>query len=553
MLKRTVYLLFSLIVVLSMALASCAPGATPTQAPAATVAPVATQAPAATVAPAATQAPAATVAPVSTQAPAATKAPAATNNATLTYAVSADAKSLDPSKASGRLDVSIVYSIVDLLAIRDNQGVSQPYVAESWTRVDPLTWEIKIRKGITFTNGEPLNAAAVKFTMERARIPEFNNNYQLPVQTKLKEVKIIDDYTVQFITEVPSNTMEYWLAESPIFPPKYYGENSIEAVAKKPIGSGPYKFVEWVKDDHITLERNDAYWGPKPAYKTIVFRVIPEVSARINELVAGNIDVASALSLDQASQANSAVSSAEYVVGLRKMHFGIAQNSANKALKDKRVRQALNYAVDKEALVTDLMGGKTDILKSYVNLPNNNPDLKPYTYNPEKAKALLAEAGYSKGFDVVIQGRASAYGFDKEIMTAVAANLKAVGVNATVEVMENGAYLDALDKKKLAGLNWHGWAALINPTVENLILTCGHVDNAVDYCNPEFDKLYNQMLTEPDAAKRQDLNFKMQAIAWDDAPWIYLWHLPMVYGVSKHVDYKPRPDGYIFLWEAKTK
>ncbi len=389
--------------------------------------------------------------------------------------------------------------------------------------------------------------------MERARVPEFNENYQLPAQTKLTEVKIIDDYTVQFITEEPANTMEFWLAESPIIPPMYYGENSLDAVAEMPIGSGPYKFVEWVKDDHITLERNEEYWGEKPDFKTIIFRVIPEESARINELRAGNVDVASALTLDQAPLANSDVSTAKYVIGLRKMHFGISQNSANEAIKDKRVRQALNYAIDKEALVADLMGGQTDILNSYVNPPNNNPDLQPYTYDPEKAKALLAEAGYENGFDLVIQGRASAYGFDKEIMTAGAEYLKAVGINATVEVLENGVFLDALDQKKVEGLNWMGWAALINPIVENLILTCGHVDNDVDYCNPEFDVLYSQMLSEPDPAKRQELNFQMQAIVWDDAPWVFLWHLPMVYGLSNDVDYEPRPDGYIFLWEANTK
>lgn len=537
MFRKSLQIVCFMLVMSSMLLAACQPQPTPaTQEP---VAPVqSSEAPAQV-----TEAPAQlTAEPVQPE-----------DVSTLIYAVPADVRSLDPSNAAGRLDVSIIYSICDLLAIRDENGVSQPHVAESWTRIDPLTWEIKIRQGIKFTNGEPLNAEAVKFTMERAREPEFNNNYQLPAQTKLKEVKIIDDYTVQFITEEPANTMEFWLAESPIIPPKYYGENSIDAVAEKPVGSGPYKFVEWVKDDHLTLERNEDYWGPRPGFKRIIFRIIPEQSSRLNELRAGNIDVASALSLDQASQADSDVSDAVYVVGLRKMHFGISLNGTQPALQDKRVRQALNYAVDKEAIVRDLLGNRTEILKSYVNPPNNNPKLKPYTYDPDKAKALLSEAGYADGFDLLIEARPNAYGFDKEIVTAVAEYLKAVGINPTIQYLESGLFLDKLDKKSFDGLHFMGWAALINPIIENLILTCGHVDNSVDYCNEEVDNLYFQMLSEPDPAKRQDLNFQIQEIIWEDAPWLYLWRLPMVYGVSKDVDYKPRADGYIFLWEAKPK
>lgn len=552
MFKRSFQLLFAILVVSSMILAACQP-APATQAPAE---PVATEAPVEE--PVATEAP--VEEPVATEAPAeepvATEAPVeepAVEKDTLIYAVTADVRSLDPSLAAGRLDVSVLYSIFDLLAIRDTNGVSQPHAAESWTRIDDLTWEIKIRQGITFSNGEPLNAEAVKFTMERALLPEFNNNYQLPAQTGLTEVKIIDDYTVHFITEEPANTMEFWLAESPILPPKYYGENSVEAVAEAPIGSGAYKFMEWVKDDHLTLERNEDYWGPKPDFKYLTFRVIPEASARINELRAGNIDVASALSLDQAAQADSDVSSAVYVIGLRKMHMTISFSGEQPALQNKLVRQALNYAVDKEAIVNDLLGGNTDILSSYVNPPNNNPALEPYPYDPEKAKALLAEAGYADGFDLVIEGRPDAYGFDKEIMTAVAEYLKQVGINTTVEYLESGLFWEKAESMTFKGLAWLGWAALINPIVENLILTCGFIDNAANYCNEEFDALYNQMLSEPDPAVRQELNFQMQEIVWDDAPWLYLWHLPMVWGVSNSVDYTPRADGYIFLWEAKLK
>ncbi|MDX9865555.1 MAG: ABC transporter substrate-binding protein [Anaerolineaceae bacterium] len=468
----------------------------------------------------------------------------------LVYGAPYDVKTLDPMLSNNRLDMSVLMHIFDFLGRRDKSGVTQPDLAESWEQVEPTVWEFKLKEGITFSNGEALTSEDVAYSMERAQDPQFNNFYQLPSQTTLKEVKIIDDYTFQFVTEEPSLTMPFWVAEALIIPKDYYSSLSVDEVAEAPVGSGPYVFTEWVKDDHITLERNENYWGDAAAVDKITFRVIPEQSARLNELLAGNIDIAPSVSLDQAGMVESDVSRLIAMEGLRKMNFQISQTGTQEALKDKKVRQALNYAVDKATITETILSGFTSPLQSYVNPPNNNPDLEPYSYNPELAKQLLAEAGYADGFEVTIQARPNTYGLDKEIVLAVADYLQAVGVSSKIEFVEQGQFYEALDNKEFKGLAFVGWAALVNPLVENLILTCGHIDNGSSYCNPDLDALYDEASVTLDPEARQELVLQMQELVWDDAPWIFLWKLPVLFGVSNRIEWEPRNDGYINTWEA---
>ena len=539
--KKGLLLSLTLIIILSLGLAACQPTAPVAEEPAAEA--PAAEAPAAEE-PAA-EAPAAEE--PAAEAPAAEE-PAAEEMAeeiVIVYAVAGDIRSLDPMVTNSRLDNSIMFVIFDLLATRGRDGGSVPELAVSTTQIDDLTWEFKLREDVYFTNGEQLTAEDVKYSMERAQGPDFTDNYQLPAQTGLKEVVVVDDFTVQFITEEPSLTMEFWTNEAPIVPKSYYEGKTLEEVAEAPVGSGPFKFVEWVRDDHITLEANKDYWGGAPGVDKVIIRIIPEESSRINELLAGSVDVAEGISIDQADLLDSDVSHVFAVEGLRKMNFQISQTSPQVALQDKRVRQALNYAVDKQTIIDALLKGFTSPLLSYVNPPNNNPDLEPYAYDPDKARALLAEAGYPDGFDLVIQARPGRYGLDKEIVLAVADNLEDVGIKTDVQMMESGLFVDLLDAKAYEGLAYIGWAALINPLVENLILTCDHIDNGSVYCNPDFDALYDKASTTVDPAERQEYIMQLQEIAWEDAPWIFLWRLPVVYGLSNRLDWEPRNDGYI--------
>ncbi len=465
--------------------------------------------------------------------------------APVVIASSEDVISLDPHMLdSNNPTGSVIWSLFDSLVRRGSDGSPQPRLATEWERVDDVTWRFKLREGVTFSNGEPFNAQAVVVNFARMDTAPFNSVQQLHDQTGLTEVRVVDDYTIELVTEKPTVNMLYWLAEAFIAAPGYITDTAPDVVAGAPVGSGPYLLGEWKRGDALTLVVNETYWGGAPAVKTVTFRAIPEVSSRLNELRAGTVDLVVGITPDSAEQANSDVSELVKIEGLRKMHMGISIKGEQPALADVRVRQALNHAVDVPTIVASLMGGSTSPLVSIVNPPNNNPDPTPFAYDPEKAKALLAEAGFADGFPLTLQW-STRFDGGKEVSEVVGAYLEQVGIKPSYEAVEIGQFRAGLSSASLKGIYFQGWAALINPSVELVILTCGHVDNSSGYCNPEYDKLVIEAAQTLDDAARQKLEFAAQAIIWNDAPWLYLWRLPSFFGISKKLSYDFRADNYL--------
>lgn len=470
---------------------------------------------------------------------------------TFVFGAAQDCKTLDPMLSNQRFGTSVVhFHISDVLAWRGDDGVITYKMAESVEQIEPTVWEVKLRSGVKAHDGSELTTQDVYYSfMERGKDPDYAA-YQLPAEVGLTDVEIIDDLTCRLITAEPTTTMEFWMFEAPIVPHEYYSSNDADFVADNPVGFGPYKFVEWVRDDHLILERNDDYWGDKAPIKNLVFRVIPEESARVNELIAGNVDFAESISIDLASQCDSDVSHLDAQEGLRKLALTISIEKGNPALADKRVRQALNYAINKDEICETLYSGTTSAYNSYVNPPNNNKSLSPYPYDPEKAKQLLAEAGYADGLELTLSAPSARYGLDREITMQMAAYLEEVGVKVDLNYMELGTFLDQLDAHELTDLVWIGWAALVNPTVENLILTSGHVDNSATWSNSQFDEIYGKLASELDSAKATEYNMQLQEIAWEECPWVWLWKLPQYNGMNNRVKWDVRCDGYYDLFNA---
>jgi peptide/nickel transport system substrate-binding protein len=233
------------------------------------------------------------------------------------------------------------------------------------------------------------------------------------------------------------------------------------------------------------------------------------------------------------------------------LHFGIAQHS-NAALRDPRVRRALNYAIDVPTMIKSLMHGSTAPLGSVVNPPNADPTLTPYGYHPDRARQLLAEAGYPNGFDLDIDFTPM-WGQDKDVSETVAGYLNAVGIRTRLHADEWNDFRRKLSDQTFDGLFYAGWAALINPPVELVIFTCHQEDNASGYCDPKYDNLVHAASTEFDVAKRKEEIDSAQKIVWDDAYWIFLWRAPLYAGLSNRIEYTLRADDYLEIYLAKPR
>jgi peptide/nickel transport system substrate-binding protein len=470
-----------------------------------------------------------------------------------TIASVSDVSTLDPHL----LDVnhptgSVIWSLFDSLVRRGPDGSDLPRLATSWERVDDLTWRFHLRSDVRFQDGSPFSAADVKFSFDRMNQPPFSALQQLWEQTTLREVRVIDDRTVELVTARPSVTMLYWLEESFVVPKAYYTAHDQAYVNTHPMGSGPYKLVEWIPGDHVSLTANMDYFAGPPALKDVVFRVVPDVSARINGLAAGDIDLALELSPDTVEEATTPRSRPVELLGLRKLHFGISQNSKLAALRDPRVRRALNYAIDVPTMIRTLMHGSTVPLASVVNPPNADPTLTPYGYHPDQARRLLAEAGYPQGFDLDVDF-SPFFGDDKEVSEIVAGYLNAVGVRTHLHADEWNDFRRKLSNQSFDGIFYAGWAALINPSVELVIFTCKQEDNASGYCDPKYDDLVHRASTEYDPSARKELLDAAERIVWNDAYWIFLWRDPLYAGMSNRLDYDLRSDDYVEIYLAKPR
>jgi peptide/nickel transport system substrate-binding protein len=461
-----------------------------------------------------------------------------------------DVTTLDPHLIRNNHPIgSIIWSVFDSLVRRRPDGTHEPRLAVAWVQPTPSTWRFALRRGVTFHNGELLDAQAVVDNFERMNRPPFNGESQLWQQTNLRSVTAIDPFTVELTTDGPAVTMLYWLEEAFVGAPRYLRETPASEVGARPVGSGPYRFVEWQQGDHVTLAASADYWGGTPSIRDVIFRAVPEQSSRLNELKAGSVDLVPGLDPDSAGSAASSLSTAVQVPGLRKMHLGFSQRGIA-PLRDRRVRQALNHAVDVATMIETLQRGMGARLTSVINPPNNSPSLPQFAYDPMRAAALLHEAGH-QGFAVEIAFD-SKYADSQESCEVVAAYLSDAGLDAHVVAYETGHFAETLRARAFPGLYFYGFGALIQPLVELVIFTSDAVDNASGYNNPAFDHLVKTAAVTVDEGARTALLKQAELMVWEDCPWLYLWHLPEIYGIGRRLDYAPRPDEYVEIYKARV-
>ena len=449
----------------------------------------------------------------------------------LRLAIGIDPDTVDPHGLTTTLVANIVGHVAETLLWFDENGNLIPWLATEWeVSEDGLTYTFKLRSGVKFHDGTPLNAEAVCVNFERW----LNPDVRVPSRSQLgpvKECRVIDDLTFEVTLEKPYAPFLRALGSYlRIVSPKSIEEVNVTGTITRPVGTGPYKFVSWEKGKEIVLEAFEDYWGGAPKIKRLVWKIIPEAGTRLAALKAGDVDVAF---LPPASEVNALKNDPNIKVYTpltnRVLFIAFLPNGP---LADPKVRQALNYAVDKEAIVKNIMFGLASPLKAPV------PDhffgfcpQQPYEYNPEKAKQLLAEAGYPDGFKMVLFHPVGRYLQDKQIAEAIQAYLAEIGVEVELRTMDWPSFVASILKPfeetehDAVLIGWGPGVADAHFTIYPQFHSGQRPPKGLQlahYQNPEVDKLLEQAVTELDEEKRKELYCQVTEIVWNEAPWIFL-------------------------------
>jgi len=446
------------------------------------------------------------------------------------YASTADAVGLSPILTNDSASSNINVQIYETLFEHDAKTFEiKPLLAESYETPDESTWVIKLKQGIKFHDGTDFNAAAVKFTFDRILDPKVAAP-RASILEAVESIETPDEYTVVLKTKYPNGIMLAALAHSntAIVSPaavEKYGD-----LMSNPVGTGPYKFEERVPGDHTTLVKNTDYWQGEPTLDKITFKVVPEVSTAISMLETGEVDFIDRIPAEHLARINNSPDLETIVKpGTSTYYFGF--NHKVKPLDDLKVRQAMAYAIDEKAFVGTLegLGVQSDgVIGPMLFGYDKSIEGKGYEHNVEKAKELLAEAGYPNGFDITLTTpNRSEYMKMSEILQA---QLKEVGVNVDLNVMEWGAYLASI-KKTEQELFVSGWSNVTGDGSE-LVYPNLHPDNIgsrnnSNYANQEIADLITKSRTTVDQDERkvilQEVNEKLvQDVAW----------VPMYHGVA---------------------
>lgn len=482
------------------------------------------------------------------------------NRPNIVVAVADNPPTLEPAKELSNVGTRITYSVFDTLIRRDflsaeGGGGSElvPSLATSWERLDDRTLEVKLREGVKFQNGADFNADDVVFTFSPERL--IGKDSPLPQGRAyfgvLDHVEKVGDHTVRFVTKAPDPLLEQrlaswasWIVDKDDWLEKAEGKG----FAQFPVGTGPYMLEDYRPDQHVKLKAFDDYWGDKPSAATVTFKKVQEPAGRIAGLVSGEFDMITNVAPDQIAQIDSYDDIETRSVVLANSHV-LVYNTDNEVLKDKRVRQAMNLAIDRKLLVEALWGGKAVVPNGH-QYPEYGDmyqaDRPGFEYNPEKAKKLLQEAGY-EGETIVYSTEPNYYLNALPAAQAILEMWKAVGINAELNVAED---VDTIPNDQLMVRNWSNSTRYPDP-VGGLWNTWGPYGSAQktweSWSPKEFNDVGHELETTLDHDERYKLAVELMDLWEDDAPGTILYQPLETYGVRKSLKWQPYTFYYMDL------
>ena len=489
--------------------------------------------------------------------------------------------SIDPHYLYVSTNTAYARHLFGKLLDRGPDARIKPGLAESWRNVDALTWEFKLREGVTFHDGSAFDAEDVIFSFDR--VPNVPNNpasYESNTDM-IESIEAPDPHTLIIRTKTPYPLLLRRISAVAIVSAEVVeGKTTADFTSGEiAIGTGPYVFEEYVPGDRYVLTRNEDYWGEKPAFETVTFRIMPDAASRIAALLGGDVDIVEGIS-------PSAVETLEARDG-----FYVAQRASSRTmwlyvdvgndvspfvtgldgdpldenpLQDIRVREAISLAIDREAIASRVMGGLAEPANQLVPAGwfSHNPDIDPIKADVERAKELMAEAGYGDGFGLTVHGPNDRYVNDEKVVQAIAQMLSRIGIKTAVETMPKSVYFGRLNRREFS-LSLIGWDNSLTGSSLMSLSAAFHTRvpdtgyggwNAGGYSNPDFDAAVKAAEQEFDMERQERHLFEaMDILIQQDRAAIPLYSQFVILGVREGVEYTPRVDEHFSAMLARPK
>ncbi|MCF8070679.1 MAG: hypothetical protein K9L30_19020 [Desulfobacterales bacterium] len=476
-----------------------------------------------------------------------------------------DAISMDPANHRERTTETILRNMYDGLVVRNSKMEVVPQLAESWKQIDTLTYDFTLRKGIKFHNGDLLTAEDIKFTFDRIITDGAIDGQTSPRKSllgSLKEIKILDSHKVRFILGEPWPVFPAFLPWQEVVSKNFASSVGNEGMSTNVNGTGPFKLVEWIRGNRIVMERFDDYYGGaasikpvgKAKVKRVIWKIIPENASRVAALLSGEVDIINDVPTHSIKQIEKNANTKIMTVNGTRSYF-LALNNTRPPFDNIKVRQAFYHAINIDLIIEKILNGNATRISSILSPDafGHKTNLPEYEYNPQKAKKLLAEAGYADGISVTLDVTSNL----KDLAEAFSANLSDVGIKAMVKVWEKSVIGPEWKKPvKTRDIFFTSWGngsldpvGIMTPTMR----TAGR-GNYSGYSNPEVDALIDKAMVEIDRAKRASYYQEVETILNKQIPVVFLWLPKEVYGVSNRLaGWQPKADNQINLHDAYIK
>jgi peptide/nickel transport system substrate-binding protein len=463
-----------------------------------------------------------------------------------------DPTTMDPQNQRETTTVNVLRHLYDPLLDRDGADPKKfnPVLATSWKQVDATTWEFTLRDGVTFSGGERFDAETAAYNVRR--VSGLLKGQEPPLLSyqfeSIKGAEAVDATTLRITTKYPDPLFLGRMSALMMVP-----DGAGKDLASTPNGTGPYELVRWNRNNEVVMKAKPSYALGAAKVKDVVFKTMPDASARLAAIQTGDVDVITNVPPDNIADVESGGGATVQSVPSARVASIWLNTLDNEALKKKQVRQALNHAVDKQAIVENVMSGYATPVATFAPdyFVGHTDDLEPYAFDQDRAKTLLAEAGYPNGFSMTLMVPRGRYLLAEEVVQAVVDQLGDVGVDAKIQAVEFGVFAKATQERKIPEAFYAAWGNAFFDSLDELqVAVLTGTKGFSWYSNKAADAKIKAAAEAASPETHEQALQDAERLIYDDPAFIYLFAYKDIYGVSEDLPWKPRRDEQIYLYEV---